>query len=58
VWADEPEDTDVAPVFPTVEDSVWMWDEEAQQFYRHVFYDFEPTWSSAVRGCARRSGGS
>jgi maltose alpha-D-glucosyltransferase / alpha-amylase len=42
VWADEPEDTDVVPVFPTVEDSVWTWDEEAQQFYRHVFYDFEP----------------
>ena len=42
VWADEPEETDVEPVFPTVEDSVWTWDEEAQQFYRHVFYDFEP----------------
>jgi maltose alpha-D-glucosyltransferase/alpha-amylase len=42
VWADEPEDADVEPVFPTVEDSVWTWDEEAQKFYRHVFYDFEP----------------
>ena len=42
VWADEPHDTDVEPVFPTVEDSVWTWDEEAQKFYRHVFYDFEP----------------
>jgi maltose alpha-D-glucosyltransferase / alpha-amylase len=42
VWADEPHETDVAPVFPTVEDSVWTWDETAQQFYRHVFYDFEP----------------
>ncbi|RNM14787.1 alpha-amylase family protein [Nocardioides pocheonensis] len=42
VWADEPHDTDVEPVFPTVEDSVWTWDDEAQQFYRHVFYDFEP----------------
>jgi maltose alpha-D-glucosyltransferase / alpha-amylase len=42
VWADEPEQTDVTPVFPTVEDSVWTWDDEAQQFYRHVFYDFEP----------------
>jgi maltose alpha-D-glucosyltransferase/alpha-amylase len=42
VWADEPEDTDVEPVFPTVEDSVWAWDDEAQKFYRHVFYDFEP----------------
>jgi maltose alpha-D-glucosyltransferase / alpha-amylase len=42
VWADEPEDTDVEPVFPTAEDSVWEWDEEAQQFYRHVFYKHEP----------------
>jgi maltose alpha-D-glucosyltransferase/alpha-amylase len=42
VWADEPEDSEVSPVFPTVEDSVWTWDVEAQQFYRHVFYDFEP----------------
>ena len=42
VWSDEPVATDVEPVFPTVEDSVWAWDEEAQQFYRHVFYDFEP----------------
>jgi maltose alpha-D-glucosyltransferase/alpha-amylase len=42
VWSDEPVTTDVEPVFPTVEDSVWSWDEEAQKFYRHVFYDFEP----------------
>ena len=42
VWADEPYETDVKPVFPTVEDSVWSWDDEAQQFYRHTFYDFEP----------------
>ena len=42
VWADEPVETEVEPIFPTVEDSVWTWDDEAQQFYRHVFYDFEP----------------
>jgi maltose alpha-D-glucosyltransferase/alpha-amylase len=42
VWADEPHETGVQPVFPTVEDSVWTWDDEAQQFYRHTFYDFEP----------------
>ncbi|MGY2876311.1 maltose alpha-D-glucosyltransferase / alpha-amylase [Marmoricola sp. URHA0025 HA25] len=42
VWSDEPVETDVAPAFPTVEDGVWTWDEEAQKFYRHVFYDFEP----------------
>ena len=40
MWADEPEETDVEPVFPTVEDCVWTWDDEAQKFYRHVFYDF------------------
>jgi maltose alpha-D-glucosyltransferase/alpha-amylase len=42
VWADEPEPTGVDPVFPDVEDSVWTWDDEAQQYYRHTFYDFEP----------------
>jgi len=42
VWADEPHETDVSPNFPTVEDSVWTWDDEAQQFYRHVFYSHEP----------------
>src|SRR5690606_37641641 len=42
IWADEPQETDVEPIFPTVEDSVWTWDDEAQQFYRHVFYAHEP----------------
>lgn len=42
VWADEPVETEVEPVFPTVEDSVWTWDEVAQQYYRHVFYSHEP----------------
>jgi maltose alpha-D-glucosyltransferase/alpha-amylase len=42
IWADEPHDTDVTPIFPTAEDSVWTWDQEAQQFYRHVFYRHEP----------------
>jgi maltose alpha-D-glucosyltransferase/alpha-amylase len=42
VWADEPEETDVDPVFPTVEDSVWEWDDVAQQYYRHTFYKSEP----------------
>lgn len=42
VWADEPHDTTVKPVFPTVEDSVWTWDDVAQQYYRHVFYRHEP----------------
>jgi maltose alpha-D-glucosyltransferase/alpha-amylase len=42
VWADEPEETEIDPIFPTQEESVWEWDEEAQQFYRHAFYDHEP----------------
>ncbi|WP_064575792.1 alpha-amylase family protein [Cupriavidus gilardii] len=42
VWADEPEDTHVKPIFPTVEDSVWTWDEEAGQYYRHAFYSHQP----------------
>jgi len=42
VWSDEPTDEGLKPVFPDVEDRVWTWDEEAQQFYRHAFYRFEP----------------
>ncbi|MCM5679684.1 alpha-amylase family protein [Schlegelella sp. S2-27] len=42
VWADEPHETEVKPIFPTVEDSVWTWDEVAQQYYRHCFYRHEP----------------
>ncbi len=42
IWADEPHETVVEPVFPTVQDSVWSWHEEAGQYYRHTFYDHEP----------------
>lgn len=42
IWADEPEPTEAKPIFPTVEDSVWTWDETAGQYYRHVFYSHEP----------------
>jgi maltose alpha-D-glucosyltransferase/alpha-amylase len=42
VWSDEPVDTGFKPAFPGVEDSVWTWDNEARQFYRHVFYSHEP----------------
>lgn len=42
VWADEPEETEVEPAFPTIEDDVWTWDEEAGQYYRHAFYAHEP----------------
>ena len=42
VWADEPAPTEHKPIFPTVEDSVWRWDEEAGQYYRHIFYRHQP----------------
>lgn len=42
VWSDEPVKTGVEQSFPDAEDDVWTWDEEAQQFYRHTFYRFEP----------------
>ncbi|WP_459616562.1 alpha-amylase family protein [Bordetella sp. 2513F-2] len=43
VWADtDDEPTEVKPIFPTVEDGVWAWDEEAGQYYRHTFYRHEP----------------
>lgn len=41
IWADEPDDS-IEPIFPTVEDSVWTWCEEAGQYYRHLFYSHEP----------------
>jgi len=41
IWADEPDDF-MEPIFPTVEDSIWTWDEEAGQYYRHLFYKHEP----------------
>jgi len=41
IWVDTP-DENFAPAFPTVEESIWQWDEQAQQYYRHVFYAHEP----------------
>ena len=41
LWADQP-DNSIEPIFPTVEDSVWTWNEEAGQYYRHLFYSHEP----------------
>lgn len=29
-------------MFPGVEESVWRWDEQAGQYYRHMFYHHEP----------------
>lgn len=42
IWSDQPVETDVSPAFPTIEDSVWAWDEKAGQYYRHVFYSHMP----------------
>lgn len=42
VWSDEPRDDGVTSVFPTVEDGVWTFDEQAGQYYRHTFYSHEP----------------
>lgn len=42
LWSDEPVEDGLEPVFPTVEDGVWTWDEEAGQYYRHMFYAHEP----------------
>lgn len=42
LWADEPHKTGAQPIFPTAEDSVWQWDAQAGQYYRHVFYHHEP----------------
>ena len=42
IWADQPHDTGVEPVFPDAEPSVWTRDERSGQYYRHVFYRHEP----------------
>ncbi|WP_349617750.1 alpha-amylase family protein [Azotobacter salinestris] len=42
IWSDTPLETDAEPIFPTIEEEVWRWDEEAGQYYRHLFYRHEP----------------
>ncbi len=44
VWTDDPDATayDADPIFPGQEDSVWTYDEVADAYYFHRFYDFEP----------------
>jgi maltose alpha-D-glucosyltransferase/alpha-amylase len=53
VWADErPADHEKGIVFPGVQKTTWTWDDEAQQYYFHRFYDFQPdldTSNKAVR---------
>lgn len=41
LWADS-DDDDTPPMFPGVEESIWTWDEEAGQYFRHMFYRHEP----------------
>ncbi|HEY3004054.1 MAG TPA: alpha-amylase family glycosyl hydrolase [Kribbellaceae bacterium] len=57
VWADEPHPTIAEPVFPTLEDSVWQYDERAGLYYRHTFLRHEAdldTGNPAVRAEIRR----
>jgi maltose alpha-D-glucosyltransferase/alpha-amylase len=42
IWSDTPVDDGNQPIFPGVEESIWQWDEQAGQFYRHLFYRHEP----------------
>ena len=41
LWADS-DDDDTPPMFPGVEESIWSWDDEAGQYFRHMFYRHEP----------------
>lgn len=42
LWSDTPVDDGNQPIFPSVEDSIWHWDEQAGQYFRHLFYRHEP----------------
>ena len=43
VWADEPPAEPKAEVvFPDQEDTIWAWDEKAEQYYLHHFYSHQP----------------
>jgi maltose alpha-D-glucosyltransferase/alpha-amylase len=42
LWSDTPDAPAPASVFPGVEDGVWTYDEEAGQYYRHLFYAHQP----------------
>jgi maltose alpha-D-glucosyltransferase / alpha-amylase len=43
VWAAMPRDDPAVdgPVFPGAEDSIWAYDDHAEQYYRHAFYRHE-----------------
>lgn len=42
LWRDTPGPDEPAPMFPTIEPHIWRWDEQAQRYYRHLFYHHEP----------------
>jgi maltose alpha-D-glucosyltransferase/alpha-amylase len=43
VWSDEePSDLRQGVVFPGVQKTTWTWSDEAQAWYYHRFYDFQP----------------
>lgn len=42
IWSDTPEPNEPAPMFPTVDPLIWEWNDEAGQYYRHLFYHHEP----------------
>ncbi|HEY3524216.1 MAG TPA: alpha-amylase family glycosyl hydrolase [Candidatus Limnocylindrales bacterium] len=42
LWAREPADDGIRPAFPGPETSVWSYDELTDEWYRHLFYSFEP----------------
>ena len=53
VWADErPADHDKGLVFPGTQTTNWTWDDQAQQYYFHRFYEFQAdldVWNPEVR---------
>ena len=43
VWSDEkPENADEGMVFPGVQTTTWTYDDKAEQYYFHRFYEFQP----------------
>jgi maltose alpha-D-glucosyltransferase/alpha-amylase len=41
IWSEDPPEPEKEPIFPS-EDSVWTYDDEADAYYYHRFYHFEP----------------
>lgn len=42
LWSKEkPEDADEGIIFPGVQETTWTWDEEAQAYYHHRFYEHQ-----------------